>query len=54
MTAEEAKILMSFPSEFKFVDHHSPTRNWERMGRAVPPLLMKAIAEEVIDKVLNV
>ena len=54
MTAEEAKILMSFPDDFKFVAHHSPTRNWERMGRAVPPLLMKAVAETVIEKILNV
>ena len=54
LTAQEAKILMSFPEDFKFVEHHSPTRNWERMGRAVPPLMMKAVAEAVIKNILNV
>lgn len=47
LSANEAKILQSFPESYKFVENHTPVQNWERMGRAVPPLLMKAIAEVI-------
>ena len=42
---------MSLPEDFKL------TGKWkqksERMGRMVPPLMMKAIAESVYEKVLK-
>lgn len=47
LSIDEGKRLQSFPNDFKLI--HSPNRNWERIGRAVPPLLMKSIAGAVLD-----
>ena len=47
----ETRRIMSLPEDFKL------TGKWkqksERMGRMVPPLMMKAIAESVYEKVLK-
>ncbi|HEY5587720.1 MAG TPA: DNA cytosine methyltransferase [Candidatus Paceibacterota bacterium] len=51
MSIDEAKRIQTFPDDL--ILPHSPTQNWERIGRAVPPNLMKAIAECVRDNILN-
>ena len=52
MSIDEAKRIQTFPDDFKML--HSPTQNWERIGRAVPPSLMKEISKtiqiEILDK----
>jgi DNA (cytosine-5)-methyltransferase 1 len=53
MSINEAKRIQTFPDDFQLI--HSPAQNWERIGRAVPPSLMKHIAlhvkNEILDKV---
>lgn len=51
LSIDEAKRIQTFPDDF--ILPHSPTQNWERIGRAVPPNLMKAVAKEVKIKVLD-
>ena len=46
LSIAEAKRLQTFPDDF--ILPHSSSQNWERMGRAVPPLLMKAIAINIL------
>lgn len=41
----ELKRICAFPDDFVF--NGSWLQNWERMGRAVPPVMMKRIAEKV-------
>lgn len=52
MSVDEAKRLQTFPDDF--ILPHSPTQNWERIGRAVPPTMMykisKTIQIEILDK----
>lgn len=43
----ELKRLCSFPDDFKLTG--SFVQRWERFGRAVPPLMMKAVASHVAD-----
>jgi len=47
----EAKRLASFPDDFKLVGTY--TQKYERIGRAVPPLMMRAVAEVVRDELLG-
>lgn len=49
-TIQELKGICAFPSDFIFTG--SFAQQWERMGRAVPPLMMKAIADTVRDDIL--
>jgi len=51
MSIEEAKRIQTFPDDFVLL--HSPTQNWERIGRAVPPNLMKHIAIHIKDEILD-
>jgi DNA (cytosine-5)-methyltransferase 1 len=46
----ELKLISSFPADFQLTG--SFTKQWERIGRAVPPLMAKAIAESIKDNVL--
>lgn len=46
----ELKRLGSFPDDFKFTSRKNACI---RIGNAVPPLLMKAIAENIRDNILN-
>lgn len=46
----EAKRLSTFPDDFKL--SLSSGQNWERIGRAVPPNLMKAISGCIRDNIL--
>lgn len=47
----EVKRLCSFPDDFKLCGTYK--QQYERLGRAVPPLMMKAIAENIANKILK-
>jgi DNA (cytosine-5)-methyltransferase 1 len=49
-TLEELRILSSFPADFMLTG--SFEQRWERIGRSVPPLMMRAVAEVVRDEIL--
>jgi len=51
LTIDELKILSSFPTDFKLSGSYR--KQWERIGRAVPPLMMKAIADHVYNNILK-
>jgi len=51
LTIEEVIRLSSFPSDYYLGD--STTRQWERVGRAVPPLMYKAVAENIYNTILK-
>jgi len=50
-TIEELKRICSFPDDFILKGTYA--QQWERLGRAVPPLMMKAIAETVASEILS-
>ena len=50
-TIKELKRIMSLPEDFKLTGQHK--QQSERIGRMVPPLMMKALAESVYQKVLK-
>jgi DNA (cytosine-5)-methyltransferase 1 len=50
-TIKELKRIMSLPEDFKLTGAHK--QQSERIGRMVPPLMMKALAESVYEKVLK-
>lgn len=50
MTIPELKRICSFPDDFALTGNFM--QRWERVGRAVPPLMMKAISEAIRDEVL--
>lgn len=50
-TISELKRLCSFPGDFKLTG--SFEKQWARLGNAVMPLQMKAIAETIKNKILN-
>ena len=56
LTIPELKRISSFPDDFKLLGNYK--QNWERIGRAVPPNMMKAIAKhiryEILDKINNI
>lgn len=47
----ELKRICSFPDDFVLAGSY--TQQWERLGRAVPPLMMKAIAETIRDQIFD-
>ena len=53
-TLGELRALSSFPEDFVLTGTYE--QRWERIGRSVPPLMMKAVAESVrvnvLDKIL--
>lgn len=49
-TVEELRRLCGFPDDFVLPGEYK--HQWERMGRAVPPPLMRAVAECIRDHVL--
>jgi DNA (cytosine-5)-methyltransferase 1 len=51
LSIAEAKRLSSFPDNFKFVGDWADA--WARIGDAVPPLFMKAIAEHIEANILS-
>ena len=50
LTIDELKILQTFPHDFKLIG--SFKQQWERLGRAVPPLMMMHISKAMRDNVL--
>ena len=51
MTIPELKRIMSVPDDFILTG--ACAQQWERLGRMVPPLMMKAVAETVRDQILR-
>lgn len=51
LSIDELKILSSFPTDYKLTGSYS--KQWERIGRAVPPLMMKEIAQHIYKTILN-
>lgn len=49
-TIAELKRICAFPDDFILTGTYA--QQWERLGRAVPPLMMKAIAEVIRDRIL--
>lgn len=47
----ELKRICSFPDDFVLKGTYA--QQWERLGRAVPPLMMRAVAEAIRDGVLR-
>ena len=52
LTIPELKRVSTFPDDFQLLGDYK--QNWERIGRAVPPNMMKAIAEHIRYKILDV
>ena len=48
-TIAELKRICAFPDDFVLVGSYS--QRWERLGNAVPPVMMKAIAEVIRDQI---
>lgn len=51
LTIPELKVICGFPLDYILLG--STTKQWERLGRAVPPLMMKSIAEHIYQTVLS-
>lgn len=49
-TIAELRRLCAFPDDFQLTGSYA--QQWERLGRAVPPLMMRAVAESLRDGVL--
>ena len=49
-TISELKQICAFPDDFVLLGSYA--QQWERLGNSVPPLMMKAIAEVIRDKIL--
>jgi len=56
LTIPELRKICTFPDTFVFTGNYG--KQWERMGRAVPPNFMKAVAEHIryciLDKINNI
>jgi DNA (cytosine-5)-methyltransferase 1 len=51
LSIRELKRIMSFPDDFILTGNFQ--QQWERLGRAVPPLMMKSIAEHIYETILK-
>jgi DNA (cytosine-5)-methyltransferase 1 len=51
LTIAELKRICAFPDDFVLTGTYS--QQWERLGRAVPPLMMRAVAETIRDEILT-
>ena len=49
-TIAELKRICAFPDDFILTGSYA--QQWERLGNSVPPLMMRAIAETIRDKIL--
>jgi DNA (cytosine-5)-methyltransferase 1 len=50
-TLAELRRICAFPDDFALTGSYA--QGWERLGRAVPPLMMSHIAATVRDRILN-
>jgi len=50
-TIAELKRICAFPDDFILTGSYA--QQWERLGNSVPPLMMRAIAEVILDSVLT-
>jgi DNA (cytosine-5)-methyltransferase 1 len=50
-TIQELKAICGFPADYVLCGSYA--KQWERLGNAVPPVMMKAIAETIRDQVLG-
>ncbi|WP_230203033.1 DNA cytosine methyltransferase [Parafrankia discariae] len=50
-TIPELRRICGFPDDFELVGTFG--QQWERLGRAVPPVMMRAVAEALRDRVLT-
>jgi DNA (cytosine-5)-methyltransferase 1 len=46
-TIDELRVVCSFPADFQLTGSYA--QQWERLGRAVPPLMMRAVARVLRD-----
>ena len=51
LTIAELKRICAFPDDFVLTGTYS--QQWERLGRAVPPVMMRAVAETIRDEILT-
>lgn len=51
-TLQEVRALSSFPADFEL--RGTFAQRWERLGRSVPPLLMKAVAETIQSEIFGI
>lgn len=51
LTIDEVRLICSFPQDFILTGDFA--QQWERMGRAVPPIMMNSIAATVRDRILK-
>lgn len=51
LTIAEAKIIMSFPEDFKLTGSYS--KQWARLGNAVPPVMMREIATTIRKEIIE-
>ncbi len=51
LTIEELKKICSFPSDFQLTG--SCAKQWERLGRSVPPVMMREIGKELAREVFQ-
>lgn len=51
LTIPELRIISSFPADFELTGSY--LQRWERLGRAVPPLMMRAIASTLAERMLD-
>lgn len=51
LTLPELRALSSFPPDFELTGNYA--QRWERIGRAVPPVMMRHVAETVRDQILR-
>jgi DNA (cytosine-5)-methyltransferase 1 len=49
LTIDEVKLLSAFPADFVLLGTFE--QQWERLGRAVPPLMMRAVARALYEGV---
>lgn len=49
---EELKVICGFPKDYKLIGTFE--QQWERLGRAVPPMMMYHVAKAVREQVLDV
>ena len=50
MTIDELKRICAFPDDFQLTGDFR--QQWERLGRAVPPVMMCALAATIRDEIL--